>query len=75
MPSGCHALRTRNLPSPVQSRLPILIGGKGPRITLLLVAEHADLSNIGGDIDSVRASEETLLTSSPTSKYLTTSSQ
>ena len=56
-----QAIGTRNLPPPIQQHLPILIGGKGPRITLRLVAEYADMSNIGGDIDSIRISEQTLL--------------
>ena len=35
-------------PRPVQARLPILLGGAGPKKTLPLVARHADLWNLYG---------------------------
>jgi alkanesulfonate monooxygenase SsuD/methylene tetrahydromethanopterin reductase-like flavin-dependent oxidoreductase (luciferase family) len=35
-------------PRPVQARLPLLVGGSGPRKTLPLVARHADLWNAYG---------------------------
>lgn len=43
-------------PRPVQARLPILIGGSGPRKTLPLVARCADMWNAYGTPDEVAAS-------------------
>lgn len=42
-------------PLPVQRRLPLLIGGSGPRKTLPLVARHADIWNGRGDPAALRA--------------------
>ena len=36
-----------NLPAPIQEHVPILIGGSGRRKTLRLVAEYADMNNLG----------------------------
>jgi alkanesulfonate monooxygenase SsuD/methylene tetrahydromethanopterin reductase-like flavin-dependent oxidoreductase (luciferase family) len=49
-----------NLPAPVQKRIPILIGGSGPKVTLRLVAQYADMNNLGGPIDSLVASDAIL---------------
>ena len=51
----------RNDPPPLQRRVPILIGGSGPKVTLRLVAEYADMNNLGGPIDALRRSEAILV--------------
>jgi alkanesulfonate monooxygenase SsuD/methylene tetrahydromethanopterin reductase-like flavin-dependent oxidoreductase (luciferase family) len=44
-------------PRPVQPRLPILVGGSGPRKTLRIVARHADMWNAYGTPASLGASD------------------
>ncbi len=47
-------------PRPVQARLPILIGGSGPKKTLRTTALYADAWNTGGPLAEVTASDAIL---------------
>ena len=47
-------------PRPVQPRMPILIGGSGPKKTLPTVARYADGWNTSGSLDEVKASLDIL---------------
>ena len=47
-------------PRPVQERVPILVGGGGEKMTLKLVARHADACNLFGSPDDVRHKLEVL---------------
>ena len=55
------AKAVRNLPPPIQERLPLLVGGGGPKVTLKLVARYADANNVGGGLASVTTKEAILL--------------
>ena len=55
------AVSVRNLPAPIQPRLPLLVGGGGEQVTLKLVAKYADANNVGGGLEAVRHKEEVLL--------------
>jgi alkanesulfonate monooxygenase SsuD/methylene tetrahydromethanopterin reductase-like flavin-dependent oxidoreductase (luciferase family) len=50
-----------NLPAPVQKHIPILIGGSGPKVTLRLVAQYADMNNLGNPIEAVLRSDPLLV--------------
>jgi alkanesulfonate monooxygenase SsuD/methylene tetrahydromethanopterin reductase-like flavin-dependent oxidoreductase (luciferase family) len=58
--SRYHVDAVLNLPAPLQRRIPILIGGSGPKVTLRLVAQYADMNNLGNPIEAVRKSEAIL---------------
>lgn len=47
-------------PRPIQSRIPILIGGSGGRRTLPLVARYGDACNLFGEPEVIRAKLEVL---------------
>lgn len=62
-PSGSFFYATRqavNEPRPLQTRLPIMIGGGGEKKTLRTVARYADMWNVGGTVDVVRHKDEVL---------------
>jgi alkanesulfonate monooxygenase SsuD/methylene tetrahydromethanopterin reductase-like flavin-dependent oxidoreductase (luciferase family) len=50
-----------NEPPPLQARLPILVGGSGRKVTLRLVAEYADVCNIGGSPAQVAEKDALLI--------------
>jgi alkanesulfonate monooxygenase SsuD/methylene tetrahydromethanopterin reductase-like flavin-dependent oxidoreductase (luciferase family) len=55
-----NAVHVRNDPTPLQTHLPILIGGGGERVTLKLVAQFADANNVGDGFETVKRKEEIL---------------
>jgi alkanesulfonate monooxygenase SsuD/methylene tetrahydromethanopterin reductase-like flavin-dependent oxidoreductase (luciferase family) len=58
--SRYHVHSALNLPAPVQRHIPILIGGSGPKVTLRLVAQYADMNNLGNPIGPLLESEAIL---------------
>ena len=55
-----QARDVRNDPPPLQTPLPILIGGAGERKTLHTTAKYADAWNTGGDVEKMRHKDEVL---------------
>ncbi len=47
--------KATSYPRPLQARVPLLVGGNGPRRTLRLAARHADAVNLQGDLGAIRA--------------------
>jgi alkanesulfonate monooxygenase SsuD/methylene tetrahydromethanopterin reductase-like flavin-dependent oxidoreductase (luciferase family) len=55
-----HARSVRNDPPPLH-RIPIMIGGSGRKVTLRLVAQYADMNNLGNPLASVVDAEAALV--------------
>jgi alkanesulfonate monooxygenase SsuD/methylene tetrahydromethanopterin reductase-like flavin-dependent oxidoreductase (luciferase family) len=53
--------RLGKLNPPPLGKLPILIGGSGPKVTLKLVAQYGDMWHSFGDAEAFKAKNEVLL--------------
>jgi alkanesulfonate monooxygenase SsuD/methylene tetrahydromethanopterin reductase-like flavin-dependent oxidoreductase (luciferase family) len=51
----------RNDPHPVQHHVPIMIGGSGRKVTLKLVAQYADMNNLGNPMEGLLDAEAAML--------------
>jgi alkanesulfonate monooxygenase SsuD/methylene tetrahydromethanopterin reductase-like flavin-dependent oxidoreductase (luciferase family) len=59
---GRYAMRAvRNDPPPIQRHVPIMIGGSGRKVTLKLVAQYADMNNLGNPLEELLDAEAALL--------------
>src|SRR3990170_2216626 len=55
------ARSVRNDPPPLQRHVPIMIGGSGRKVTLKLVAQWADMNNLGNPIETLLDAEAALI--------------
>ena len=51
----------RNDPHPIQRHVPIMIGGSGRKVTLKLVAQYADMNNLGNPIEGLLDAEAAMV--------------
>ena len=60
-PGGRYRFKgLRMIPPPIQSRLPIMIGGSGEKKTLRTVAKYADMWNAMGSVETLRHKDSVL---------------